>query len=138
MLFVGIVSGDRAKKLIGRTQKLLIDRLDRATVAINQGNGSLATLAPDLASVAEIQKIQDKLDRTQLSRRHQLNALLGLAPHVQLTLSGRDQPKALSTRLIHDSLDGLADRRPDLIALQYGYRSQDSKLSQAFSRSSRV
>jgi len=131
ILFVDIVSGERVEKVIGRTRKLLEDRLDHSTKAIDQGNGTLAALSPDLAAAAEIQKLDDDLKRTQLSRRHQLNALLGAAPDTPLALAAGSLPPPLNPQRVSRSLDTLADRRPDLIALQYGYQSQEAKLRQA-------
>lgn len=131
LLFVDIVSGDRALKLIGRNRKLIQQRLDHATAAVKQGNGTVAILAPDLTAVAEVQKLHDDLERLQLVRRQQLNALLGLMPGATLSLAGTSDPNPLDAAYIHRSLDSLADRRPDLIALQFGYESQDAKLRQA-------
>jgi outer membrane protein TolC len=131
ILFVDIVLGDRALKLIERTRKLLRDRLGLATAAINQGNAVLATLSPDLVAVGDVQKLYDDLERVQLSRRHQLNALLGLAPDAPLALAAASQPLPIDPQRLRRDLASLADRRPDLIALQYGYRSQDAKLRQA-------
>lgn len=131
LLFVDLLSGERLLKLIGRTRKLLQQRLDHAAAAIALGNGTVATLSPDLAALAEVQKLYDDLERQQLSRRHQLNALLGLAPDAQLVLSGAGDPRPLDVEQVRRSLDGLADRRPDLVALQYGYDAQDAKLRQA-------
>jgi len=131
LLFVAIVLGERAQKLIGRTRALLKERYDRALQSINQGNATLAILAPDIAAVSDIQKLHDDLERLQLTRRHQLNALLGLAPDAPLPLAGGSEPPALDASRVRKSLSNLADRRPDLIALQYGYRSQDAKLRQA-------
>ncbi|WP_298423053.1 TolC family protein [Rhodoblastus sp.] len=131
MLFVDIVSGERAEKVIGRTRKLLEARLDHASKAIDQGNGTLATLSPDLAAASEIQKLGDDLQRVQLARRHQLNALLGLSPDVSLPLAGGSEPPPLDAQRVRDGLASLADRRPDLIALQFGYQSEEAKLRQA-------
>ncbi len=131
LLFVQIVSGDRAGKLIERTRKLLKDRLDIATAAINQGNAGLAALSPDLVAVGDVQRLADDLERAQLTRRHQLNALLGLAPDVPLPLAAASQALRIDPQQIRRELASLSDRRPDLIALEYGYRSQDAKLRQA-------
>jgi len=131
LLFVAIVSGERAQKLIGRTRTLLKERFDRASQSVNQGNATLATLAPELAAVSDIEKLYDDLERLQLSRRHQLNALIGLAPDAPLALAGGSEAPLLDAQHVRKSLSNLADRRPDLIALQYGYRSQDAKLRQA-------
>jgi outer membrane protein TolC len=131
LLFVDIISGDRGEKIIQRTRTLLKQRFDLMTAAINQGNAPLATLSSDLVAVGEVQKTYDDLERLQLSRRHQLNALLGLAPDATLPLAGAvDAPRIDAVRIRAD-LAVLADRRPDLVALQYGYRSEDAKLRQA-------
>jgi len=131
LLFVDIISSERAGKLIERTRKLLRERFDLTTAAANQGNATLAALAPDLVAAGDIQKSFDDLERTQLNRRHQLNALIGLAPDAPLRLAGADEAPRIDAARIRRDLGDLADRRPDLIALQYGYRSEDAKLRQA-------
>jgi outer membrane protein TolC len=131
ILFVDIVSSDHAEKFIQRTRKLLKERFDLTAAAIDQGNATLATLSPDLVAVGDVQKTYDDLERQQLSRRHQLNALLGLAPDAPLPLAGASEVPRVDAQRIRRNLVSLADRRPDLIALQYGYRSEDAKLRQA-------
>ncbi len=131
LLFASLVSGERALKLMARNRKLIQDRLDHATAAVNQGNGTVATLAPDLTAVAELQKLHDDLERQQLARRHQLNALLGLSPDASVKLTPGTGIPPLDMDAARRSLDDLADRRPDLVALQYGYQSQDAKLRQS-------
>ena len=70
-------------------------------------------------------------ERQQLSRRHQLNALLGLAPDAPLPLAGASEVPRVDAQRIRRNFVSSAHRRPDLIALQYGYRSEDAKLRQA-------
>jgi hypothetical protein len=48
LLFVDIVSGERAKKLIVQNRKFLQERFKLTSTAISQGNATLATLSPDL------------------------------------------------------------------------------------------
>jgi outer membrane protein TolC len=131
LLFVDIVSGDRAEKLIERTRKLLRERFDLTSAAIDQGNATLATLSPDLVAVGDVQKSYDDLERAQLNRRHQLNALIGLVPDAPLSLAGASEAPRIDAQHIRRDLADLPDRRPDLVALQYGYRSQDARLRQA-------
>ena len=88
-------------------------------------------LSPDLVAVGDIERSYDDLERQQLSRRHQLNALLGLAPDAPLPLAGASEMPHVDAQRTRRDLANLADRRPDLIALQYGYRSEDAKLRQA-------
>jgi outer membrane protein TolC len=131
LLFVDIVSGERAKKLIVQSRKFLQERFDLTSTAISQGNATLATLSPNLVAVGDIQKTYDDLERLQLSRSHQLNALLGLAPGAKLTLVAPANVARIDPAAIRSQVSTLADRRPDLIALQYGYRSEDAKVREA-------
>jgi len=131
LLFVDIVSGERAEKALQRNRKFLQERFDLTSAAIKQGNAPLATLSPDLVAVGDVERSYDDLERLQLSRRHQLNALLGLAPDAPLPLAGASEIPHVDAQRIRRDLANLADRRPDLVALQYGYRSEDAKLRQA-------
>jgi outer membrane protein TolC len=131
LLFVDIVSGERAEKALQRNRKFLQERFDLTSAAIKQGNAPLATLSPDLVAVGDVERSYDDLERLQLSRRHQLNALLGLAPDAPLPLAGASEIPPVDAQRIRRDLANLADRRPDLVALQYGYRSEDAKLRQA-------
>ena len=130
LLFVDIVAGERSRVFLIRSRKILQDRFKLTNTAIAQGNATLAILSPDLVAVGDTQKVYDDLDRLQLIRRHQLNALLGLAPDVRLDLVGSNVP-SFSAASVRADLATLADRRPDLIALQYAYRSEDAKVRQA-------
>ena len=131
LLFVEIVLGERAKKLIAQSRKFLQERFDLTSKAISQGNATLATLSPDLVALSDIEKAYNDLERLQLSRIHQLNALLGLAPGAKLALAAPPDVPRVDPAMIRRQLVTLADRRPDLIALQYGYRSEDAKVREA-------
>ncbi|WP_341264281.1 TolC family protein [Methylocella tundrae] len=131
LLFVDIVSGERAEKALQRSRKFLQERFDLTKAAIKQGNATLAALSPDLVAVGDVEKSYDDLERLQLNRRHQLNALLGLAPDAPLLLAGASETPRVDAQRIRADMASLPDRRPDLIALQYGYRSEDAKLRQA-------
>lgn len=131
LLFVDIASGQRAEKLIAQNRKFLQDRFKLTNAAISQGNATLATLSPDLLAVGNIQRVYDDLARLQLSRQHQLDGLLGLAPDAPLALAAATDVPRIDAAAIRGQLATLADRRPDLIALQYGYRSEDAKVRQA-------
>ncbi|MCW2273677.1 hypothetical protein GJ654_04460 [Rhodoblastus acidophilus] len=129
-LFVGLAMGERAQNLFSRTRKLVEARFARASQAMNQGNAPSALLSPDLRAAAEVQKLENDLQRAQLARRHQLNALLGREPEAPLSPVGATAPPLNAAR-VRENLQSLAERRPDLIALRYGYQSQDARLRQA-------
>ena len=131
LLFIDTIEGERAEKLLFQSRKFLQERFDLVSTAIGQGNATLATLSPDLVALGDIQKAYDDLERLQLSRRHQLNALLGLEPGAKLALMAPADVPRIDPAAIRRQLATLADRRPDLIALQYGYRSEDAKVREA-------
>lgn len=131
LLVIDLVEGERLRSVLNRSHATLNERYRLTEKAIREGNATLATLSPDLLAVGDVRKVQDDLERLQLSRRQQLNALLGLAPNVSLPLSSNIAVPLLDPSAVRRNLADIADRRPDLIALQFGYRSQDAKLRAA-------
>jgi len=127
LLVFDIVQGEKLRHVMVEYRDVLQSRFDRGRKALSDGNTTLATVAPDLAAVGETRKAVFDLDRDQETRRHDLNALLGLAPEVVLPLKTQLQVLQIDSKAVLRALDDLADRRPDLIALQLGYRSQDEK-----------
>ncbi|WP_048863387.1 TolC family protein, partial [Acidisphaera rubrifaciens] len=71
------------------------------------------------------------LDRQMLAERHTLNALLGLAPDVVLPLASRAVVPPLDPQAVRRALPALAQHRPDLVALRYGYQAQEEKVRAA-------
>lgn len=131
LLYVDVVEGERLAQVLEKSRRLLKQRFDFAKTNIDQGNAPLASLSPDLVALSDVEKSVDELARLQLARRHQLAALLGLAPDAPLPLAGRPALPTLDARRVRADLASLASRRPDLLALQYGYRAQDARLRQA-------
>jgi len=127
LLVFDLIEGERLRKVVSEFRDLLQDRVDRGRRALAEGNTTLATVSPDLKDLGEIRKTLNDLDRDQDDRRHDLNALLGLSPDVHLPLRTDLQALPVDARAVRAALADLADRRPDLIALQLGYRSQDEK-----------
>jgi len=127
LLVFDIVQGEKLRKSVVAFRDLLQDRFERGRQALGQGNVTLATVAPDLAAVGEARKTLNDLDVTLDKNRHDLNALLGLAPEVRIPLRTQLQVLQVDAKAVMRALEDLANRRPDLIALQLGYRSQDEK-----------
>jgi outer membrane protein TolC len=78
--------------------------------------------------VASSRKQLDDLQRQQETRRRDLNVLLGLSPLATLPLSDSVDLPVVDATAVEQALPSLADRRPDLVALQLGYRSQEEKV----------
>jgi outer membrane protein TolC len=128
LLYVDLVEGAKLRTLLGDAKRLLAERYALGRQALDQGNLTLTALAPDATALSDIEKTMDDLDRQLEMRRHELDALLGLAPEVRLELAETvDLPPLLpdeARRLLAE----LPRRRPDLVALQLGYRSEEEKL----------
>lgn len=63
--------------------------------------------------------------------RHALDELLGLAPGVELRLRGDPSNGIITPAQYQGALAALPRRRPDLLALQAGYRSAEEELREA-------
>jgi outer membrane protein TolC len=131
LLAVDIMGGEQSLRLLEATRVLLVGRRDRTQLAVAAGNATLATLAPDLTALQSAQTAADDLQRLQQQRRHQLNALLGLAPGVRLPLAETSELPPFDPASVLAALPTLAQRRPDLVALQMGYGAQDEKVRTA-------
>jgi outer membrane protein TolC len=122
-----IIQDEKLRRVLVEYRDTLQNRFDRGRKALDEGNTTLATVAPDLAAVSDTRKALFDLERDLDSKHHDLNALLGLAPEVMVPLKTQLQVLQVDPKTVMRALNDLADRRPDLIALQLGYRSQDEK-----------
>ena len=125
---VDVVEGDKQLALLRSNFALWQERLQRNRQALAQGDATLATLAPDVAAGSDAQKQLDDFERAQRTRRRELNALMGLATGVVVHLVDELSPPSVDSEAVQNQLSDLPNRRPDLIALQLGYRSQEEKV----------
>jgi outer membrane protein TolC len=131
LVAVDLIEGQRSLTLLERNRELLAARYEKSRRAVAAGDETLAVSAPDLAALQTTTTQISDLQRQQLARRHQLNALLGLSPEVSVTLNPTPDLPAWNADLAMSALPSLADRRPDLVALRLGYRAQNEKLRTA-------
>jgi outer membrane protein TolC len=131
LLAVDIIEADRSLDLLRRNRDLLAARYRNSQRAVAAGNETLSVSTPDLAALETTTTQINDLQRQQLSRRHQLNALLGLAPDVAVPLDSRPDIPLWNADAVRQALPTFAQRRPDLVALQLGYRAQNAKLRTA-------
>ena len=125
---VDLIEGERQRELLRGQLTLLQSRLERSRQALEQGDSTLAALVPELTAAADARKQLDDLERQQETRRRDLDAFLGLSPQVVLPLDATISLPPLDAAAVNAALPGLADRRPDLAALQLGYGAQEEKV----------
>ncbi|WP_288037191.1 TolC family protein [Acidiphilium sp.] len=129
-LAIGLWGEQRRLAALERARDALagLDRASRA--AIKQGDLALGAGAAAAASLAGIETARDAIARREQADHAALAALLGLAPGAALPVSEPDSAP-LPARLVAALVGSLARRRPDLIALRYGYRAADADLRAA-------
>ena len=131
LLFVQIVEGDRALAIQRESSALFAERNRRVQAALARGDANLASAAPDLAALQTAQASIDASERQQLSRHHQLNALLGREPDAPLPLARSAAVAEPDLTRIDAKAAEISSRRPDLIALRLGYRAQEARTRMA-------
>ena len=97
----------------------------------SRGDVSLADLGLDQSALQAVQSRREGMARQLLASRQALDALLGLSPEANLTLLEPAVPAGPDAAEIDRDLATLAQRRPDLLALQAGYESEDARYRRA-------
>jgi len=128
---VDLIEGEQQRQGLQRELDVLLDRAARSRQALAGGDSTLPALLPELTAAADARAQLDALVRTQESRRRDLNLLLGLAPEAPLPLDPHIALTPIDAQAVKHSLEDLANRRPDLLALQLGYRSQEERVRAA-------
>lgn len=106
-------------------------RYGLSSEALRQGNVTLGTAGSDLAVLLNALSQQNQLKQTLNRDSHQLTLLLGLDPGVEVPLSPLAVRPAPDDTKLAEQRRALAQRRPDLLALQAGYASQEAQLRAA-------
>jgi outer membrane protein TolC len=130
-LFVSITTEQQVLALLRHQQELYGGRYERAQRALESGNLTSDQGAVYLAALQDTDRQINDRERQLNDSRHNLDALLGLAPTVQLDLVGEPSLPPLDDAQILRALAELPRRRPDLLALQAGYQSQEQRVRQA-------
>jgi len=130
-LAADIILRDRQRQVLATAFQLLRHRYEVAQQALAARNITLVTAAPSASGYQSARSNLQTLEQAQLQARHKLNALLALAPDAPLALSPTVDIPPLDVAAARASLSTLPQRRPDLLALRFGYASQDENLRAA-------
>ncbi len=131
LLFVRVVEQEDELGLLHQARALFARRLQHVRRALSHGDATLDAESIDLVALQKVdQQINDTARRINQTR-HDLNALLGIAPEAKLELTGIPTLPALDEQAVIGILPELARRRPDLLALQAGYQAQEQRVREA-------
>ena len=126
-LFLKTRFQDETLPLLQRLRDLSRTRYERMAEARREGNLTDDTLTAALTAYTDARRQYTDALRAAEQTRHDMNALLGLAPDVRLRLTGRDDGASADDATIDAALAALPRRRPDLLALEAGYEAQEQK-----------
>jgi outer membrane protein TolC len=126
-LFAKVTEGQRLMDVLAKNRALFADRYDRTQSALDRGLLPLDAVTPHLTALQDVDRQVRDLERLSNTDKHDLNALLGLAPEVPVPLKGPLTLPVVDAERVLSLLADLPRRRPDLIALQYGYNAEDER-----------
>jgi outer membrane protein TolC len=126
-LFVRVTQNERLMEILVRNRAVFADRYDRTQAALDRGLMTIDAVTPQLTALQDVDRQIRDLERQNNTDKHDLNALLGLAPEVLVPLNGTLMVPPLDPESVLSLLPDLPRRRPDLIALQYGYNAGDQR-----------
>lgn len=106
---------------------LLDERYQRSRQALAAGNITRDFASLDLTALQNVDRQINDLERVRLQNQAALNNLLGLAVNTPLQLTGEPGIVAIDAAQLRSNLEQRLNQRPDLQALQAGYRSQEEK-----------
>jgi outer membrane protein TolC len=130
-LFVQSTLEARKLEFLREAQTLYARRYARSFKALEEGNLTLDVTGTDLTALLDANTKVGQMEQNVSKTRHDLNALLGLRPDVALILTSLSTAKPMEKPTLREALAGLPKRRPDLLALQAGYQSQEAKVHRA-------
>lgn len=127
ILYIKLVEERKLMRVLQQNRALFADRYRRTQIALDRGLLTLDAVTPHLTALQDVDKQIRDLERLLNTNRHNLNALLGLAPEAPIPLRESVALSAVDEGRVLALLPDLPRRRPDLIALQYGYQAEDQR-----------
>ncbi|MFC5549112.1 TolC family protein [Massilia aerilata] len=113
--------------VLADTETLFTDRVGRMRAALAQGLLATDAMLPNLTALQDVQRQRFELERQARQDAYDMNTLLGLGAGTTLRLQDSPAQTAPSQAEVDAAEAGLAQRRPDLLALQAGYTAQDAR-----------
>jgi len=118
-------------ELLHKARALYRHRYDNSSRSLQADAVTMDVNGTDLTALLDIYSRITQLEQVHNETRHQLALLLGLAPDVNVRFTFPRKPVLLSREAAAKKLETLQQRRPDLLALQAGYQSQEAKVRAA-------
>lgn len=132
LLYVDCLNNSRKLDLLTKLRDNMESRYQAEQRAYAAGDLALADLGLGLAALQNVQTIAGTTATARNTSCRSLNEILGLQPDMVLNLMPDNDPLPTPTpAVLQQDLADLPQRRPDLVALRYGYKSQDEEVWRA-------
>lgn len=132
VLYVDCLENRRKLALLTALQGPMNARYRDEQHAYAAGDLTVARLGLDLAALQDVESLRASVATARVAGCRSLNESLGLKPGVHLKLAVDPRPMTAPTAgQLHEALTTLPRRRPDLLALRYGYESADQAVWRA-------
>jgi outer membrane protein TolC len=126
------LDGERRRlALLNQMRDLYRQRYQHSRQAVARGDITLGVAGTDLSALLDTLSRINQLEQSVNDDRHALNLLLGLTPEAPLAVRLDPLKAPPDAAALNRALQTLPQRRPDLLALQAGYRSQEAKVRAA-------
>jgi outer membrane protein TolC len=126
------LAGERRQIALLQEMKSLYQlRYQHSREAVTRGDLTLAVAGTDLTALLDTLSQINQLEQSSNTTRHELNLLMGLASDAPLEIRLPPHTVLPETQTLRQDLQTLPQRRPDLLALQAGYASQEAKVRAA-------
>lgn len=129
-LYIQIQAFDQLREVLDQRRTLLATLYARDEASLKQGFVTVSAVTADFSAWDSAETVWRTFELQDNQARHALDELLGIAPDVQLRLRGPSSERPV-TEVQYQSALAALPHRPDLLALQAGYRSQEAQLREA-------
>ncbi len=117
--------------LLERMRDLYRKRYRLSEEALRHGNLTVDVAGTDLTALLDTLSRLNQIEQSHNVTEYALRLLLGLAPEAPLAVEVPPPPPPEALNALPKLLPSLPARRPDLLALQAGYGSQEAKVHAA-------
>lgn len=126
-LFAKCVAQDRTLQALRPVRSAFGDRWRRSKEATERGLLAYDAVTPYLTALQDVDRQVADVERQRNQSRHDLAALIGLAPDVELTLVDDGTATRIDEVPVRAALTTLLLQRPDVAALRAGYEAEDAR-----------
>lgn len=127
VLFVKVVAQEKTLTALERYQGVFDDRWTRTRTAAERGLLTNDSVTPYLTALQDVNRQVNDLRRQRNQSRHDLNALVGVGPDIELVLNDEGTGMHIDDAAVRATLAETLLRRPDVMALQAGYEAEDDR-----------